>query len=138
MGKATTIEQVREAVKSTVEHVIAAYKDEPDTNRETIIDRLDEEADTLFGQLVYMGRIAQWDVDVLTNHAADCGAIIEAAKWDAWVEDDNGLWEGMTYGVLGAVAFYSLRNLLYQAMKDAAHDTNDDFPFAKEEADEDE
>lgn len=49
--------QVRNAVASIVEDVIDDYKDEPDTDRDTVIERLDEECDTLFGQLVRCGRI---------------------------------------------------------------------------------
>jgi hypothetical protein len=128
-----TIEHVRDQVKSTVADIIADYKGEPDTDRETLTERLDEECDTLWGQLVYMGRIDQWDEDTLSEHAQECGVIIKTAKADAWVEDDRGLWEGLTYGVLPSIAYFSLRNLLYQAMADAGHDSNEDYPFAKDE-----
>lgn len=60
--------------------------------------------------------------------------IIQVAKADAWVEDDHGLWDGLTYGVVPSMAYFSLRNLLYQAMKEAGHDSNEDRPFATEEA----
>jgi hypothetical protein len=63
--------------------------------------------------------------------------ILKAAELDAWVEDDEGLWQGLTFGVLPAMAYYSLRNLLYQAMKDAGHDSNDDRPFAQADDDQD-
>jgi len=133
MSKALTPASVSEAARDTVASIIEAYGDQPDTDRETVIERLDEECDTLWGQLVCMGRIDQWDVDALVRHAGDCAAIIKTAEDDAWVEDDDGLWGGLTYGVLPAVAYYSLRNLLYQALKDAGHDTNDDQPFANDD-----
>ncbi|MCI0376876.1 MAG: ParB N-terminal domain-containing protein [Gemmataceae bacterium] len=131
--EALDVEAVREAVQSTVEDVIAVFKDEPDTDRETLIERLDEECDALWGQLVYMSRIDQWTADTLVQHAGECAVIIETARLDAWVEDDSGLWEGLTYGVVASIAYFSLRNLPYQAMKGAGHDSNDERPFAKDE-----
>lgn len=131
--KTLTTESILESVQSVVQDVIGDYKDEPDTDRETLIERLDEECGTLWGQLVYMGRIDQWEADDLVAHCGECAAIIEAAKQHAWVEDDHGLWDGMTYGVVPSIAYFSLRNLLYQAMADAGHDSNDDAPFAVKE-----
>ena len=63
--------------------------------------------------------------------AGDCAAIIKLAEQEAWVEDDYGLWDGLSYGILASIAYFSLRNLLYQAMKDAGHDSNEDRPFSK-------
>jgi len=130
MSKPSTAASFREAVRDTVAGIIEDYRDQPDTDRETAIERLDEECDTLWGQLVCLGRIDQWDVDTLVRHAGACAAIIKTAEEDAWIEDDAGLWDGLAYGVLPAIAYFSLRNLLYQALKDAGHDTNDDKPFA--------
>jgi hypothetical protein len=121
---------VREAVCDAVASIIEQYQDQPDTDREAVIERLDEGCDSLWGHLVCWGLIAEWDVDTLARHADECAAIIKTAADDAWVEDDDGLWDGLTYGVLAAVAYYSLRNLLYQALTDAGHDTNEDQPFA--------
>jgi hypothetical protein len=47
-----TIERVRDAVRDTVQDVIRDYAGDPDTDRATLIERLDEECDTLWGQLV--------------------------------------------------------------------------------------
>jgi hypothetical protein len=131
MCKPVTTASVREAVRDAVAGIIDEYQDQPDTDRESVIERLDEECDTLWGALVCAGRIDRWDVDTLARYAGACAAIIKTAAEDAWVEDDEGLWDGLTYGVLPAVAYYSLRNLLYQALKDAGHDTNEDRPFAE-------
>ncbi len=133
-----TVDKVRESVKDTVKDIVDDFKDDPDTDRETLIERLDEECDALWGDLVFAGRLSDWDEDDLANHAGECGTIIKTARLDAWVEDDKGLWEGMTYGVLPSIAYFSLRNLLYQGMKDEGHDSNDDLPFAKEDEDTDE
>jgi hypothetical protein len=127
----TTPAEVRAKVEETITDIIDDYKDAPETDRETFIERMDEECDTLFGQLVKQGRIDQYTVDDLVETAADCAAIIQLAEQDAWVEDDHGLWDGLTYGVLASIAYFSLRNLLYQAMKDAGHDSNEDHPFSK-------
>jgi hypothetical protein len=130
MNETLTTASVREAVRDAMADIIEQYKEQPDTDRETVIERLDEECDALWGHLVCWGLIADWDADTLVRHADECAAIIKTAADDAWVEDDDGLWNGLTYGVLPAVAYYSLRNLLYQALKDAGHDTNEDQPFA--------
>lgn len=123
---------VRKAVKDTVAEVIADYKGEPDTDRETVIERLDEECDTLFGQLVRDGRIDQYDVDEMVETAQATATIIKVASEDAWVEGDSGLWEGLTYGVQASIAYFSLRNLLYKALERKGHDTNDDRPFERD------
>lgn len=128
-----TPQDVRVTVADVVNDIIEDFKNEPDTDRETLIERLDEEADTAFGQLVRQGRIDQYDADDLVATAQQCAVIIQVAQEDAWVEDDRGLWEGLTYGVLASIAYFSLRNLLYQDMKREGHDTNEDYPFASSE-----
>ena len=128
--------EVRDKIGETVAEIIGDYQDDPETDRETLIERMDEECDALFGRLVKQGRIDQYTVDDLVETAADCAAIIKLAEQDAWVEDDRGLWDGLTFGILASIAYFSLRNLLYQAMKDAGHDSNEDRPFSKEGSDE--
>lgn len=123
--------KIRTAVKDTIRSIIDDYKSEPETDRETVIERLGEECDSLWGNLVKHGRIDQYDSDDLVDTAAPCAAIVAYAKENAWVEDDSGLWEGMTFGVLASIAYFSLRNVLYKALSDAGHDINEDFPFAK-------
>src|SRR6266436_1126028 len=125
----TTLAEVRAKIEETVADIIGDYRDDPEADRETFIERMDEDCDTLFGRLVKQGRIDQYSVDDLVETAADCAAIIEVAKDDAWVEDDRGLWDGLTYGVLASIAYFSLRNLLYQAVTNAGHDSNEDHPF---------
>lgn len=123
--------KIRTAVKDAIRSIIDDYKGEPETGREAVIERLDEECDALFGNLVKRNPIDQYDSDDLVNTAAPCAAIVAYAKENAWVEDDSGLWEGMTFGVLASIAYFSLRNVLYRALADSGHDTNEDFPFAK-------
>ncbi len=132
----TTLAEVRAKIEETVADIIGDYRDDPEADRETLIERMDEECDTLFGRLVKQGRIDQYSVDDLVETAGDCAAIIKLAEQDAWVEDDHGLWDGLTYGILASIAYFSLRNLLYQAMKDAGHDSDEDRPFANEGNDE--
>ncbi len=127
----TTANDVRTAILDTVRDIIDDYKDAPETERDTLIERMDDDCDTLFSSLVMRGgRICDYDVDDLLATAGPCAEIIRVAQEDAWVEDDHGLWDGVTYGVLASVAYFSLRNLLYQALADAGHDSNDDLPFA--------
>lgn len=131
--KALTKESVREAVTMVADNIIRDYKDKPETDRETLIERLDEETDVLFGSLVRHVPVHDYTVQDLVQTAQPCATIIEVADEDAWVEDDEGLWEDLTFGVLASVAFFSLRNLLYSGLKNAGYDTNDDKPFAKKE-----
>ena len=132
----TTPLEVRDKIGETVAEIAGDYRDDPETDRETLIERMDEECDSLFGRLVKQGRIDQYTVDDLVETAGDCAAIIKLAEKDAWVEDDYGLWDGLSYGILASIAYFSLRNLLYQAMKDAGHDSNEDRPFSREGGDE--
>ena len=128
-----TEQEVRDSVHATCTDIIGDYKGEPETDRETLLERMDEETDALFGQLVQHGRIDQYDVEDLVRTAQPCATIIAVGEQDAWVEDDTGLWEGLTYGVLASIAYFALRNLLYEALKDRGHDSNEDYPFAVEE-----
>jgi hypothetical protein len=100
-----------------------------ETDREEVIEALDEACDSLWGALVQCGMITDYGVEDLVATAGDCAAIVQYAEEHAWVEDDHGLWEGLTYGVLASIAYFSLRNCLYQALADMGHDTNDEFPF---------
>src|SRR5437667_12653302 len=114
----TTPLKVRAQIEETIAEIIGDYRDNPETDRETLIERMDEECDTLFGRLVKQGRIDQYTLDDLVETAADCAAIIKLAEQDAWVEDDHGLRDGLTYGVLASIAYFSLRNLPYHATKE--------------------
>lgn len=125
-----TQEKVREAVADCVAGIICDFKDAPDIDREAVVERLDEECDHLFGSLVQYGRIDEYGARDLARSAQPCAAIIEVAEADAWVEDDHGLWEGLTYGVLASIAYFSLRNLLYKKLADEGHDSNEEYPFA--------
>lgn len=127
--KTLTEHYVREMVQSTIEDVIADFKRDEDADRETVIKRLDEECDTLFGQLVQRGRVDQYDVEDLIATVQPCAAILRVAREDAWVEDDSGLWDGLTYGVVASIAYFSLRNLLYEGLKRAGYDSNKNYPF---------
>src|SRR5260370_27936810 len=119
----TTLSEVRDKIGETVAEIAGDYRDDPETDRETLIERMDEECDSLFGRLVKQGRIDEYSVDDLVETAADCAAIIKLAEQDAWVEDDHGLCDGLTYGILPSIAYFSLRNRLYQSIKDAGQAT---------------
>lgn len=100
-----------------------------DTNREEVIERLDEETDAVWGELIKDGSIAQYTVSDLTETAEQCATIIGFAEERAWVETDGGLWQGLTYGVLASIAYFSLRNCFYQLLKDRGHNTDNEYPF---------
>jgi hypothetical protein len=131
---ATEPNTVREAAVETVNEIITDIG-QADTDREALLDRVNEEADALFGRLVRYGRIDRYDVDDLIATAGPCALILQVAKEDAYVADDAGLWEGLTYGVLAAVAYHSLENLIHAELERRGFDINADFPF-RVEADE--
>lgn len=118
---------IAENVKSTVEDIIGNFDN--DTEREELIESIDEYCDSLWGELVKPGHVELYDCDDLAETAMICAEIIQYAKENAWVEDDWGLWEGVQYGVLASMAYFSLRNVLYQALCDEGVDSNDDMPF---------
>ncbi len=130
MSQELTADEVREAVKATV----ADIRDDcdTDTDRDDLIEAIDEHCDSLWGSLVRHGLIDQYDVDDLVATAHQCATIIRVAKDDSWVEDDHGLWEGLTYGVLASIAYFSLRNLLHEYLERDGIDVNQEMPFAVE------
>ena len=125
-----TAATVRTMITTVIEDIIRDYSNQPETDRETLIDRLDEENDTLFGALVRTQLVSTYTVHDLVATVQPCDVIIQVATEDAWIEDDRGLWEGLTYGILATVAFFSLRNCLYEGLKRRGIDTNTDRPFA--------
>jgi hypothetical protein len=127
MTETLTVEKVREEVASTISEMLDDL--DADTDRNTLIERMDEECDGLWGNLVKHGRIDQYDVDDLIETAAPCALVLKVASEDAWVENDHGLWEGLTYGVLASIAYFSLRNLLYEACKAEGVDSNEELPL---------
>lgn len=126
-------QRIETVIESALDDIIDDFDSGAD--REEVIDRLDEESDAVWTELVKYGRIDKYTVDDLTETASDCAIIIEFAEERAWVETDSGLWQGLTYGVLASIAYSSLRNCFYQLLKDRGHDTNDEFPFASESDD---
>ena len=128
----TTKTDVLKTVDAVVTDMVDDYSN-TETDREDVLDRVFEEVDAAFGQLVRHGLITDYDAHDMVRSAPACCAIIEAADDRSWIADDSGLWEGMVYGTLAAVAFHSLENLIHSALEAAGVDTNDDFPFASKE-----
>lgn len=123
-----THDDIRDTIDAYLDDMIEEF--DADTDREELIDRITEEADSAWGELVKHGRIDQYTVSDLTETAAECAAIVEFAEENAWVADDSGLWEGLTYGVLAAIAYHSLENCFHQALESRGIDSNKDNPFA--------
>ena len=122
-------------IANTIDGYIDSMVEEFDANtdREMVIERLDEVCDDAWGGLVKQGLIHEYEVSDLVETSASCATIIEFAERMAWVEDDHGLWDALTYGVLASIAYFSLRNCFYQALSDKGIDSNDDFPFAEKD-----
>jgi hypothetical protein len=127
-----TIAKVKKSVKDLAKEVKREFQGgyfKKDTDREELIEWLDESCDSLWGNLVMQGRLDKYDVDDLTRTAHDCAVILKVAQDENCVETDSGLWEGLQYGILASMAYSSLRNLAYYALKNVGIDSNEDHPF---------
>lgn len=98
--KQVTPNKVRSAVREFVRDIKEEYRSgfyTKGTDRDTLKNRMDEECDAIWQQLVKAGRLDQYGIDDLLDTVQASATIIEVAEEDAWVEDDSGLWEGMVY-----------------------------------------
>ena len=123
--------EIRDTINDALDDIIADCG--PETDRDELIERLDEANEDAFSDLVRYGPIADYDVDDMVDTCAECADIIRFAEKHAWVEDDNGLWEGLVYGILACIAYFSLRNCFYDMLSKRGIDSNDDLPFAGQE-----
>ena len=106
-------ERVREHVTMCVDEILENYDLDDD---DSLHDAVFEQCDSSFGELVQHGMISDYNVQDMVRTASDCAAIIEVAEDERCVADDSGLWEGLRYGVLAAIAFHSLENLIRDAL----------------------
>ena len=124
-----TQEQVQKEVE---DFVYQAKESLVDCDRNDLIDEIDRYCDgELWPYLVKQGRLDQYGLNDLIDTLPACATIIEAAEQEGCIADDSGLWEDMTYGVVPCIAYYSLRNLLYNALKEDGVDSNEENPFEK-------
>lgn len=130
-----TVAKVKRSVKDLAKEVKQEFQSgyfQKDTDREKLIEWLDESCDSLWGNLVMQGRLDKYDVEDLIRTAHDCGIILKVAQEENCIETDSGLWEGLQYGVLASMTYFSLRNLLYYALKNVGIDSNEEYPFARQ------
>lgn len=120
--------EIRDTINNALDDIVADCG--PETDREELIERLEDATDDAFNELVKYGAVVQYDLDDMVDTCAECADIIRFAEKHAWVEDDNGLWEGLTYGILACIAYFSLRNCFYKMLSDRGIDSNEDLPFA--------
>ena len=121
--------EVRKQVNCVVKEAKESFTNDSDRNE--VIEWLDDQCDSMWADMVQYGLLADYNLDDLRRTLGACTAILQVAEEDAWIESDSGLWEGVTYGVVPIIAFYSLRNCLYAALERAGYDTNNDYPFAE-------
>lgn len=121
--------QIRDTINDALDDIVADCG--PETDRDELIERLDEETDAAFNELVQYGAFAHYDLEDMVDTCAECADIIRFAEKHAWVEDDSGLWEGLTYGRLACIAYFSLRNCFYEILSKRGIDSNEDLPFAE-------
>jgi hypothetical protein len=107
-------ESLEDSFRTLVTDYIEACDHEDD--REQHLDDIYMEIDGWWGDNVKSGRIDQYDIDDLMETLPACIEIFEFAGRIAWIEDDNGLWDGLVYGVIPAIAYHSLSNVFYQLL----------------------
>jgi len=107
-----TPEEVRESVNDMANEIKEDYSDGDDLH-----DMVFSQVDSAWSNLVFGGMIHDWNASDLVRAAGACATIIQVAEEDAWVADDGGLWEGLTYGVVGSIAFFSLENCVVEKLR---------------------
>ena len=125
--KTITAKEVWEDVNRVAGDIIEDM--DQDSDRDSVLERCDEEADVLWCQLSQGGMIQDYRLSDMVETLQASEAIIRMAQEKNCVETDTGLWEGVTYGLVASIAYYSLRNLLYQAMREKGVELNDDRPL---------
>lgn len=116
MSEKLTARQVREAVNEAAREIAEEIKAKT-VERDQPHDAIFEATDSLFGSLVRAQRVDSYNAHDLAATADKCAVILEVAEQDAWVADDSGLWEGLTHGVLAAIAFHSLENCIWETLR---------------------
>lgn len=119
-------ETIQKSIKNAFESLLELGED---TGREEILDAIPTILDCVWSYLVQRGPICEYTIDDLIETLPACAEIIKYADDYAWVEDDAGLWEGLDYGLVPAIAYHSLQNCLYQAFEDAGYNLNSDYPL---------
>lgn len=128
MEKKLTTTTLRRMLRDMVREAKDEFNAE--SNRDDVMEWIDQWVDDTWGDIVFQGMLTDYDLDDLMRSIPSCAVILELAKSDAWIEDDSGLWDGLTYGVVPSVAYFSLRNLAHAYLSKSGHDTNEDHPFA--------
>ncbi len=109
-----------DVIDNAIDEVVIDMLDslDADEHRETVIERIDEEVDSMWGHLVYAGPLSEWSTDDVAEFADEWSAILKWGRSNRCVETDSGLWEGLTHQVPVVQAFYTLRNLFIHRCAD--------------------
>lgn len=128
---------IREEIVKDLEEVVKDAIDscDWDTDRVDLIERFDEEVDTVWERHVGTGRIDQMDVEQVADTAQLWAAVLALGKDYKCIETDRGLWEGLSHSAPVSQAYFTLRNLLnHIASEDFDVDVNEDHPLVKAKA----
>lgn len=121
-----------DVINNAIDEVVVDMLDslDVDEHRETVIERINEEVDSMWGHLVYQGSLSDWSVEDVAEFADEWSAIIKAGKNNACIETDRGLWDGMTHQVPVVQAFYTLWNLfVHRCAREWDIDVNETEPL---------
>lgn len=120
--------EIRDTINNALDDIVADCG--PKTSRAELIECLADANDDAFSDLVRYGFLADYDLDDMVDTCAKCADIIRFAEKLDCVEEDSGLWEGITYGMLASIAYFSLRNCFHELLRGRGINSNEDFPFA--------
>lgn len=143
MAELWTKERVEEHVKEWCEEIRDEFKPDAhnrskcETDRDKIIEWVEENHDqSYWGQICTPGRLTDWNLDDMLRDVKDNSLPSILALSEDWgcTETDSGLWEGCSpWAAIGIVGFYSLRNLIWECLREQfGININDDQPFKPE------
>lgn len=121
---------IKQGLNDIVREITTEYGE--DDERDTLLEDISTKVDHLWVELVKAGKIWDYTLDDMVETMTDVATILRYAKEHAWVEDDEGLWEGSKYGLSAMVAHFSLLNCAFQAFEDQGINLNADYPLKED------
>ncbi len=113
-----TREPIDRTVTRWAREIASRIKD-GEITRDEPHDAIFEAVDNGWGELGFpVGRIDQWPVNPGAKVLAKLAKVLDYCERTAWLEDDSGLWEGLSgVAVLASQAFFSLENVLWEKLR---------------------
>ena len=114
-----TLSNIDKVVTLWAEGIATAIKENP-ADRNKLNSAIYQAVDSGWTELgMPAGRLEHWGFNPETEVLQNLGVILDYCEQEGWIEDDSGLWEGLSgAATMGSQAFFSLRNVLVQKLQD--------------------